>query len=110
AIHAMGARSVLVKGGHLDGEADAVDVLYDGTTFAFFRSPRIDTPNTHGTGCTYASAIAAGLARGFELATAVGRAKAYLTEAIRQALPLGHGHGPVHHFWHLDPERAIQAA
>ncbi|MEO0743280.1 MAG: bifunctional hydroxymethylpyrimidine kinase/phosphomethylpyrimidine kinase [Bacteroidota bacterium] len=110
AIHAMGARAVLVKGGHLDGEADAVDVLYDGTTFAFFRSPRIDTPNTHGTGCTYASAIAAGLARGFDLATAVGRAKAYLTQAIRQALPLGHGHGPVHHFWHLDPERAIQAA
>ncbi|MEL6772521.1 MAG: bifunctional hydroxymethylpyrimidine kinase/phosphomethylpyrimidine kinase [Bacteroidota bacterium] len=107
AIHAMGPRAVLVKGGHLDGEADAVDVLYDGTTFAFLRSPRIDTPNTHGTGCTYASAIAAGLARGFDLATAVGRAKAYLTEAIRQALSLGHGHGPVHHFWHLDPERAI---
>ncbi|MEM6782717.1 MAG: bifunctional hydroxymethylpyrimidine kinase/phosphomethylpyrimidine kinase [Bacteroidota bacterium] len=111
AIHAMGPEAVLVKGGHLlldgDAKADAVDVLFDGTTFAFFRSPRIDTPHTHGTGCTYASAIAAGLARGFDLAMAVGRAKTYLTEAIRQALPLGQGHGPVHHFWHLDPERAV---
>ncbi|MEM8559901.1 MAG: bifunctional hydroxymethylpyrimidine kinase/phosphomethylpyrimidine kinase [Bacteroidota bacterium] len=110
AIHAMGPQAVLVKGGHLllDGESepDAVDVLFDGTAFALFRSPRIDTPHTHGTGCTYASAIAAGLARGFDLAVAVGRAKAYLTEAIRQALPLGQGHGPVHHFWHLDAERA----
>lgn len=112
AIHAMGSQAVLVKGGHLvlDVEADAVDVLFDGTTFAFFRSPRIDTPHTHGTGCTYASAIAAGLACGFDLAMAVGRAKTYLTEAIRQALPLGQGHGPVHHFWHLDAERAVAPA
>ncbi|MEM8598656.1 MAG: bifunctional hydroxymethylpyrimidine kinase/phosphomethylpyrimidine kinase [Bacteroidota bacterium] len=112
ALHAMGPQAVLVKGGHLpldgDAEFDAVDVLFDGTTFAFFRSPRIDTPHTHGTGCTYASAIAAGLARGFDLATAVGRAKTYLTEAIRQALPLGRGHGPVHHFWHLDPAHAAR--
>ena len=102
----FGAQAVLVKGGHLDGEKDAVDVLFAGGRFSEFRSERVDTPNTHGTGCTYASAIAALLARGFGLGEAVGRAKRYLSEAIRQAPELGAGHGPVRHFWHLDPDRA----
>ena len=102
AVHAMGPAAVLVKGGHLDGEADAVDVLFDGETVRAVRSERIETPHTHGTGCTYASAIAARLALGEALPTAVERAKAYVTEAIRHALPLGGGHGPTNHFYFLE--------
>lgn len=100
-IHAFGPQAVLVKGGHLDGEAEAVDVLYDGDSFQEFRSERIDTPHTHGTGCTYASAIAANLTKGYKVPEAVGRAKHYVTEAIRHGLPLGSGHGPTHHFYYL---------
>ena len=96
-IVGLGARAVVVKGGHREA-AEAVDVLYDGTTFRDYSAPRIDTTSTHGTGCTFASAIAAYLARGEPLAEAVGRAKEYLTEALRRAYPLGGGHGPVHHF------------
>jgi len=92
AIHGMGAAHVLIKGGHLEG--DAVDLLYDGGRYMDFRGPRIDTANTHGTGCTYSSAIAAFLARGMEVAEAVGQAKLFMTRAIRHALPLGAGHGP----------------
>jgi hydroxymethylpyrimidine/phosphomethylpyrimidine kinase len=101
ALHALGPRAVLVKGGHLDGEADAVDVLFDGTEVHAFRAGRIDTPHTHGTGCTYASAIAAHLARGAALADAVRAAKAYVTEAIRHGLAIGAGHGPTNHFYFL---------
>ena len=101
-IYAMGPEAVLVKGGHLDGEAEAVDVLYDGEAFQAFTSERIDTPHTHGTGCTYASAIAANLAKGYALAEAVARAKRYVTEAIRHGLPIGSGHGPTHHFYFLE--------
>ncbi len=100
-IHAFGPQAVLVKGGHLDGEADAVDVLFDGIEVHAFRSERIDTLHTHGTGCTYASAIAANLARGAALSEAVRAAKAYVTEAIRHGLPIGHGHGPTNHFYFL---------
>jgi hydroxymethylpyrimidine/phosphomethylpyrimidine kinase len=96
-IVAMGAGAVVVKGGHRDS-AEAVDVLYDCNTFREYSAPRIDTTSTHGTGCTFASAIATYLARGEPLAEAVGRAKEYLTEALRRAYPIGGGHGPVHHF------------
>ncbi|MCH7998857.1 MAG: bifunctional hydroxymethylpyrimidine kinase/phosphomethylpyrimidine kinase [Chloroflexi bacterium] len=96
-IVGLGARSVVVKGGHRKA-AEAVDVLYDGATFRDYSAPRIDTTSTHGTGCTFASAIAAYLARGEPLAEAVGQAKEYLTEALRRAYPIGGGHGPVHHF------------
>jgi hydroxymethylpyrimidine/phosphomethylpyrimidine kinase len=96
ALHAMGPGCVVVKGGHLAGKA--VDVLYDGRTFETFEAERLDTKHTHGTGCTFASAIAAELARGCDVKTAVGSAKAYVTEAIRHAVPIGTGHGPVHHF------------
>ena len=96
-IVGLGARAVVVKGGHREA-AEAVDVLYDGTIFRDYSARRIDTTSTHGTGCTFASAIAAYLARGEPLAEAVGRAKEYLTEALRRAYPLGGGHGPVHHF------------
>ncbi|HEX9952080.1 MAG TPA: bifunctional hydroxymethylpyrimidine kinase/phosphomethylpyrimidine kinase [Rubricoccaceae bacterium] len=107
AILALGPRAVLVKGGHLTGEPDAVDVLLtaDGTE-TLFRHPRLDTPHTHGTGCTLASAIAANLARGLPLAEAVRRARAYLQEAIRHAPGLGGGHGPTRHFWFLSGDEA----
>jgi len=101
-LKALGPEAVMVKGGHLTQTTEAVDVLYDGQHFEVFRAPRIDTPHTHGTGCTYASAIAANLARGFSLIEAVHRAKQYVTEAIRHALPLGSGHGPTHHFYFLE--------
>ncbi len=98
-IVALGARAVLMKGGHRPGMAR--DLLFDGQTFHVFESERIDTPNTHGTGCTLSAAIAAGLASGMDVVDAVGSAKRYLTEAIRQATPLGSGHGPVAHDWPL---------
>ncbi len=97
-IVGLGAGAVVVKGGHREG-AEAVDVLYDGSAIREYSPPRIDTTSTHGTGCTFASAIAACLARGEPLAEAVGRAKEYLTEALRRAYPIGRGHGPVHHFY-----------
>jgi hydroxymethylpyrimidine/phosphomethylpyrimidine kinase len=95
----MGARSVVVKGGHRQGPA--TDLFYDGSRFQEFTAPRIDTRNTHGTGCTFASAVAAGLARGMEVIDAVALAKEYVTEAIRRSFPLGQGHGPLNHFYKL---------
>lgn len=97
AIVRMGAGAVVIKGGHREGE-QAVDLLYDGDTFREFTAPRVETTSTHGTGCTFASAIAACLALGRTLAEAVGEAKEYLTDALRRAYPIGGGHGPVHHF------------
>ena len=96
AIHGMGCANVLVKGGHHTG--DAIDVLFDGKGFTHFHSPRIHTKNTHGTGCTLSSAITANLALGYDSSEAVRRAKAYVTTAIRHALPIGKGNGPTHHF------------
>ena len=96
AIHGMGCRHVVVKGGHF-GE-DAVDVLFDGHAFTEFPARRIATTSTHGTGCTFASAAAAGLAKGSTVEDAVARAKAYVTAAIAGAPPIGGGHGPLHHF------------
>ena len=95
-IHAQGPAWVLVKGGHLDG--DAVDLLYDGRTLERLTAPRIPTPHTHGTGCTYSAAIAAALARGAAVPAAVAEAKRYVTAAIRAGFPLGRGVGPVRHF------------
>jgi hydroxymethylpyrimidine/phosphomethylpyrimidine kinase len=96
AIVGLGVKSVLVKGGHLSG--DATDVFYDGDRFLELPARRIETTSTHGTGCTLASAIAALLAQGVTLEGAITGAKAYVTAAIEQAYPIGHGHGPVHHF------------
>lgn len=96
AIAKLGAASVLVKGGHYIG--DARDVLYADGEFAEFCERRINTKNTHGTGCTLSSAIASFLALGHDLKTAVGKAKAYVTRAIEDALPLGKGCGPTNHF------------
>ena len=107
ALYERGPEAVLVKGGHLADEEEAVDVLVDDRGARTFTAPRIDTRHTHGTGCTYASAIAANLAKGYAVDAAVDRAKRYVTGAIRHALPLGHGRGPTNHFFHLDPDAAV---
>lgn len=98
-IHNLGARNVVVKGGHLSG--DAVDVMYDGNRFTYLKGTRINTPNTHGTGCTFSSAIAANLAKGFSVPEAVREAKKYINGAIENSIALGHGVGPTHHFYDL---------
>jgi len=98
-IHQMGCKNVIVKGGHSIG--NAVDVLFDGDRFYQFDARRIDTKNTHGTGCTYSSAITSNLALGLSLPEAVDKAKEYVTTAIKHALPIGKGHGPTHHFYQL---------
>ncbi len=96
---AGGAKAVLIKGGHGHG-AESIDLLLDDSGLTRFAAPRLVTNNTHGTGCTLSSAIAAGFAKGLTLAAAVGDAKAYITAAIAAAdhLSIGKGHGPVHHF------------
>jgi hydroxymethylpyrimidine/phosphomethylpyrimidine kinase len=97
-LHAHGPRAVLVKGGHLPGD-EVVDVLYDGHTLREFRGPRIPGPNTHGTGCTFASAIAAGLALGLDLERAIADAREYLAGAIAHGPAIGFGHRPLDHGW-----------
>ena len=91
-----GAKAVLLKGGHADSP-DVTDVLADAEGVRLFTMPRIDSRHTHGTGCTLASAIAAGLAQGMRLDAAIGRARAYVQEAIRTAPGFGAGHGPLNH-------------
>jgi hydroxymethylpyrimidine/phosphomethylpyrimidine kinase len=97
-LHALGASAVVVKGGHFEGPT-LVNVLYDGRDFFEFATERVATRHTHGTGCTFASAIAAGLALGDTLPAAVDRATQYVAGAVANGLPIGHGHGPVDHFW-----------
>jgi hydroxymethylpyrimidine/phosphomethylpyrimidine kinase len=97
-IHAMGARCVLVKGGHLAGE-ETIDIFFDGEHFEVLRAPRISTRNTHGTGCTYSAAIAAYLGKGLSPFEAITGARAYLQRAIETSFPLGAGHGPLNHLW-----------
>ncbi len=98
-----GARAVLIKGGHGEGRESVDHLLGRDGTVRRFAAPRIETRNNHGTGCTLSAAVAAGLARGLGLVEAVGHAKTYVTEAIRAAdsIPVGHGHGPLHHFYAL---------
>jgi hydroxymethylpyrimidine/phosphomethylpyrimidine kinase len=105
-LHNMGARAVLLKGGHrpsLQAESDlgsneVVDLFFDGREFHSIRGPWINTPHTHGTGCTLASAIAAGLAQGLNLHPAILQARKYLTEALETGFVVGQGISPVHHF------------
>ena len=103
-IFEMGARNVVIKGGHRppshteSGLPIIVDLFYDGRQVLPVEGPFIDTPHTHGTGCTFASAIAAGLARGLDAFSAVVAAREYLTEALKAAFPIGRGKSPVHHF------------
>lgn len=94
---AMGPRAVLVKGGHLPGDTVTDVLLQPGEGAQIFEGARLHTRSTHGTGCTLASAIAAGVAQGLPLSAAVGRAREYLVEAIRRAPGFGHGHGPIDH-------------
>lgn len=98
-IHEMGAQYVLMKGGHLEGAA--TDLLFDGKKSITFRTERILTKNTHGTGCTLSSAIAANLALGKSVEEAVRLAKEYITVAIEHSLDIGHGVGPTNHFYTL---------
>lgn len=95
-IHALGPRYVLVKGGHL--KDSATDILWDGRAFSRFPGARLDSTNTHGTGCTFSAAIAAGMARGRELHAAVAEAKSYVTAAIREGFQAGRGVGALRHF------------
>ena len=95
----LGPKYVVVKGGHLEGRP--MDLLFDGHSFREYHNERYDTPHTHGTGCTFASAIAACLAKGMSAEDAVAAAKSYISGAIRFGLPLGKGHGPVHHFYRM---------
>lgn len=102
---AMGARAVLIKGGHAEGTESVDHLMSADGTMRRFAAPRIATTSTHGTGCTLSSAVAAGLARGLALPEAVGQAKRFVTAAIAAAgaATVGRGHGPVHHFhalWH----------
>lgn len=95
----LGCKNVLIKGGHLEGEA--VDVLYDGKCITHFFCNRVITKNTHGTGCTLSSAIAANLALGFDIIRSVENAKKYITVAIEHSMDIGKGVGPTHHFYEL---------
>jgi hydroxymethylpyrimidine/phosphomethylpyrimidine kinase len=101
-IYDLGARHVVVKGGHLSGAA--LDILYDGQRFHDFTAERIDTRDTHGTGCTFSAAIATGLAKGQAVAEAVAAAKQYVEKAIRHAYRIGGGHGPTNHLAPVCPD------
>ncbi len=105
AIYEMGAKHVLIKGGHL--EDSATDILFDGYEMIPFTSERICTKNTHGTGCTLSSAIAANLAKGQTVHQAVEHAKQYITLAIQHSLDIGKGVGPTHHFYELYQKAGI---
>jgi hydroxymethylpyrimidine/phosphomethylpyrimidine kinase len=97
-IHGLGPAMVIVKGGHLEGDRSD-DLVFDGRSFEILSGRRIETPRTHGTGCTFSAAIAACLARGMEPLAAAREARAFLQGAIEHAEPLGAGHGPVNHLW-----------
>ena len=99
-IHRLGRCAVIVKGGHAQGDR-IVDLLFDGDLLVEFPTDRIATRNTHGTGCTFASAVAANLALGHSLADAAARAQAYVAGAIRHGPAIGRGHGPLDHFWQM---------
>jgi hydroxymethylpyrimidine/phosphomethylpyrimidine kinase len=98
-IHTLGAAAVVVTGGHAVWNDEVVDLLFDGVAFQEFRTPRIDSRQTHGTGCTFASAIAANLALGRALPDAAERAQRYVAGAIAHAPAIGRGRGPLDHFW-----------
>lgn len=104
AIHAHGPTFVVIKGGHADGNPD--DLVFDGRDFTVLEGIRVNTPNTHGTGCTFSAAIAAGLALGDDPLDAIGAAKRYITAALSASYSIGSGHSPVNHF----PSSVLAAA
>jgi len=106
-IFALGPSAVIVKGGHLPGP-DAVDLLYDGHGFVELRGRRLDTRNAHGTGCTFAAALAANLALGKSLRQAAASAKQYVSGALRAGFAIGRGHGVLDHFWATRPGSAAE--
>ncbi|MBA46582.1 MAG: bifunctional hydroxymethylpyrimidine kinase/phosphomethylpyrimidine kinase [Dehalococcoidia bacterium] len=95
----LGANSVVIKGGHFDKSDVSEDILYDGEDYYFFSSKRINTTSTHGTGCTFSSAITSYLANGLDLVNSVDKAKKYVTSAIDKAYKIGNGNGPLNHFF-----------
>lgn len=112
ALHQMGARYVIIKGGHWEGERP-VDFLFDGEQMVALAADRVRTPNTHGTGCTFSAALAANLANGRAIHDAVVMAKAYLTAALKQSYAIGAGPGPVNHLYRLQdspPSRNVDPA
>lgn len=104
ALRSLGPRYVLVKGGHLAGDAECFDLLYDGESFIELPGPRYTTPHTHGAGDTMASALTAGLARGMPVPEAAAFAKSFVSNSVRHAYPMGAKIGPVSAFWRLAPE------
>jgi hydroxymethylpyrimidine/phosphomethylpyrimidine kinase len=108
AIHALGPKIVIVKGGHLDGPV--VDLVYDGATFLPLEGERIQTTNTHGTGCTFSAAITALLAHGVETMAAIQLAKRYIENALRHSYAIGEGHSPVNHFAPLPDDIRVAIA
>ena len=103
ALHALGPKWAMVKGGHLQGSASSTDLLFNGNDFHEFDAPRVDTTNDHGAGDTLAAATACALAHGYPVLDAVSFAKGWVTECLRTSYPLGHGHGPVSPFFRLHP-------
>ncbi|PWT83629.1 MAG: bifunctional hydroxymethylpyrimidine kinase/phosphomethylpyrimidine kinase [Blastocatellia bacterium] len=99
-IYETGGAAVIIKGGHATGN-QIVDLLYDGNVFTEIQTTRINTPHTHGTGCTFASAVAANLALGRSLTDSMVHAQEYVAGAIQHAFEIGHGHGPLDHFWKI---------
>jgi len=98
-IRSWGVANVVIKGGHREDDPQATDLLYDGTNYREYSTNRVPTKNSHGTGCTFASAIAATLAKGDNIQNSVAAAKAFVTKALQESYDIGHGHGPVHHFY-----------
>ena len=94
----MGVKYVLIKGGHDEDSNESIDLLYDGNNYQLFTSPRFETKNTHGTGCTFSAAITAELAKGATIYDAVQTAKSFISAAIKEDLQIGGGHGPTNHW------------
>lgn len=105
-IAERGPRIVIVKGGHLSGPP--IDIAFDGSTVSYFETPRVNTTATHGTGCTFSSAIAANLARGLRVQDAIEQAKQYLYRSLLNAFEIGGGHSPVHHFHQMWSPRDVE--
>ena len=96
----MGCKNVLIKGGHMES-TESIDIFYNGEEFTEFSAERINTKNTHGTGCTYSAAICANIANGLQIIKSIEKAKNFITNSIKQSLNIGTGHGPLNHFWDL---------
>ncbi|HLO11030.1 MAG TPA: bifunctional hydroxymethylpyrimidine kinase/phosphomethylpyrimidine kinase [Pseudoneobacillus sp.] len=97
-LHDLGVKNVVIKGGHDENQMEAIDLLYDGNEFTTFTSKRINTKNTHGTGCTFSAVVTAELAKGLSVHEAVSKAKNFIQAAIEDQLFIGQGHGPTNHW------------